>query len=739
MTLDKALATLNDLKYEVCAPIKFPEFLKNSIKEPNRVFRNISQLFFDMMHYYVPEGIDEYLDDPESIGFLNYDFSKLFFQGVDEPFFADRLFSNRLMDLVDGIKKGLQSNTILLFEGSTGSGKSRFLTNLLYKFEEFTKLPEGMVYETFWRLDIEKLGNFLSLPKGKIGKESMPRPERYLEIPCPSHDHPILQIPRNSRRKFLEELIVEGEFKEKLFRDKEYEWVFKNDACTICSSLYRKLLEKLGNAHEVFEMLYPRQYEFSKSRGEGITIFNPGDMINNKPNANLFLQNMLDSLLKDSTTVKYIFSNFAKTNNGIFALMDIKENNRQRFKDLHGIISDGVHKIKNVEENINSLFIGLINPEDSEIYTNEPSLKDRIHKVSVSYVLDYNTEVKIYKSKFSKDIDSHFLPQVFENFAKVIISSRLNPNSKALEDWIEYPDQYEDFLDEDQLLLKMDIYTGHIPVWLSEEDRKKFDSKVRKAIILESESEGIEGFSGRESLKIFDDFLSKYLKPDTLITMEMMRSFFQAKNGTLEKKIPEGFLESIIYLYDFNVLQEVKESLYFYNKKRISRDIQNYLYSVNFKPDTKEQCPYTGDILEITDDYFENIEKILVSESSIAARKDFREYMQKNYVSQTLATEINVEKKSLLETEQYQFLSNKYAQNLKENVLLPLIENDNFRSAIQEYNKESFKKYDRKIKKEVELLIKNLQTKFNYSEDGAKQICLYVLDKDLATNFSQNR
>jgi predicted Ser/Thr protein kinase len=738
MTFEKAFSILDNVKYKECAPIGFSDFLKKTVEEPQIVFRNISQMFFDMIHYYVPEGVDEYPDDPESIGFIDYDFSKLFVKDISDPFFADRVFSNRFMGLVEGFKKGLQDNTILLFEGSTGSGKSCFLNNLLYKFEKFTKFPEGMMYETFWKIDIDKFGGFSHFPQDQMENKDiskMPFPDKYLGIPCPSHDHPILQIPKNSRREFLEKLIVDEEFKKKLFEEKEYEWIFKNESCTICSSIYHKLLEKLGDANKVFEMLYPRKYQFSKRRGEGITIFNPGDLVENKPNANPFLQYMMNCLFKDSNPIQYLFSNLAKTNNGIFALMDIKENNCQRFKDLHGIISEGVHKIKNLEENINSLFVGLINPEDSKIYEDEPSLKDRIHKVLVPYVLDYNTEAQIYKSKFSKDISSHFLPRVFENFAKIIVASRLNPDSKALKAWIKNPKQYDNFLDKDQLLLKMDIYSGHIPTWLSEEDRAKFKYEVRKKIISESELEGVEGFTGRESLTLFDDFLSRYIKPDTLITMDNVYSFFETKSEILGEKIPDEFLESILTLYEFNILQEVKESLYFYNEKKISREIQNYLYSINLKIGTKEQCPFTGDSLEITDNYLETIEKILVNESSATVIKDFRKEMQKTYVSQTLATEMNVEQKTLLETEQYQFLFNKYSQNIKENVLIPFMDNDNFRSAIQDYKKESFNKYDKKIKQEVKLLIQNLQKKFNYSEKGAKQISLYVLDEELAANY----
>ena len=71
------------------------------------------------------------------------------------------------------------------------------------------------------------------------------------------------------------------------------------------------------------------------------------------------LQTMLNDLLK-TDSVSYIFSYLAKTNNGVYALMDIKENNIKRLMDLHGIISDGVHKVGYIEEKIKTLFVGVI-------------------------------------------------------------------------------------------------------------------------------------------------------------------------------------------------------------------------------------------------------------------------------------------------------------------------------------------------------------------------------------------
>ncbi len=69
------------------------------------------------------------------------------------------------------------------------------------------------------------------------------------------------------------------------------------------------------------------------------------------------LKKRINSLLRDSNQVKYLFSRYAKTNNGIYALMDIKTHNVERLIELHNIISEGVHKVEDFEENVNSLLM----------------------------------------------------------------------------------------------------------------------------------------------------------------------------------------------------------------------------------------------------------------------------------------------------------------------------------------------------------------------------------------------
>ncbi|MGO8945834.1 MAG: serine protein kinase PrkA [Syntrophobacteraceae bacterium] len=741
------------------APLTFPEFTDLLGKSPRLVFRNIFQMFYDMMHSYVGEGVNEYPDDPESIDFVYYDTSRLFVEGTDHPFFADRLFANRLISHVNTFRRGIRQNRIYILEGPHGCGKSTFLNNLLMKFEQYSRTEEGAAYEIVWRLNRKDLGwggapdasHIMSQLRGLVEKSSvgeLPEVEEnifaqagkeYLEVPCPSHDNPFLLIPKAYRRSFFDELITDEHFKRKLFKEKQYEWVFKDNPCTICLSLYQTLLDALDSPSKVYDMVFARRYLFDRRLGEGISVFNPGDRISKiHVLTNQLLQSQLNTLLRDSNRVPYMYSRYAKTNNGIYALMDIKSNNTERFANLHGIISEGVHKVEDIEEDVNSLFLALMNPEDKQNISDTQSFSDRITNIKIPYVLDYNTEVKIYRNIFGDHIQRYFLPRVLDNLAKVIISSRLSPRSAGMEEWIPDPDKYRLYCDSHLLLLKMDIYTGLIPSWLSDEDRKNFTAKRRRTIIAESETEGDRGFTGRDSVKIFSEFYSAYAKKDKIITMAMVCGFFNKFRNGSAGLIPEGFLDSLVCQYNYTVLQEVKEALYYYNEDNISREIQNYLFAVSFECGRTEKCVFTGEEIEITEGFFDAVERrILGADSTVIQRMNFRQEVQNQYASSTLTQEMMVDGKKICETQLYESLYNRYIHNLKENVLDPFLKNDNFRNAIKDYHKEGFKSYDKRIREDVTQLMGNLNTKYGYTEQGAKEVCIYVIDNGLANAFSK--
>jgi len=760
-SVDQALELLesNISDYQRLKPVPFQEFLRILNARPSQILRNIFQSFHDMIKSYVDESEESITGDMDKLSFTNYDCTRLFVEDSTNPYFPDMLFANRFMKQMEYLRHGAQQNRIYIFHGPHGCGKSTFLNNLLKKFEKYANTEEGLRYEIVWRLNIkklqdkdkslmtlstfEKLIEYVEMEKpGSAGTKTdellfTNRERDYIEVPCVSHDNPFLMIPKDQRRNVLDGLIKNDEFKWRLFTEKEYEWVFKEDVCTTCSSIYQALLERLGNPTEVFKMLYARPYYFNRRIGNGISVFNPGDQpLKRNIISNDMLQNRINALFQDSNLIHYIYSNFARVNNGIYALMDIKSHNVERMVELHNIISEGVHKVENIEEQVNSLFFALMNPEDKRNIREFPSFEDRIQYIDIPYVLDVKTEVKIYLDIFGRHIEGSFLPMVLGNFARIIICTRIGKKSLALAEWIKNPAKYKNYCDETLMLLKMEIFSGNIPTWLDDEDVKALDQIMLKKIIAESEIYGKEGLSGRDSIKIFDQFYSKYAKEDRLISMPDLCTFFKKLDDQPKKIIPQGFLSSLLRMYDYSVLQQMKESLYYYNEEHIAKDIKNYITAVNYEFNSEVKCIFTKENLFVTEEFLESIENRLLSENMDKNRREeIRMDVLKEYTTRTLSHEIMIEGKNIIETRLFQSLYERYVHNLKKRVLEPFIDNENFRNGIKDFDTDKFKSHDKRIKKDVKFLMDNLSSKFGYTQQGANEACIYVIDNDLANKF----
>ena len=751
--LDKNITDHQRLK-----PIPFDEFLNILTAEPSQVLRNIFQTFHDMIKNYVDESGETITRDIDRLTFTNYDCSRLFVEGSANPYFTDMLFANRFMKQMEYLRHGAQQNRIYIFYGPHGCGKSTFLNNLLKKFEKYANTREGRRYEIVWRLNIKKLQDkdkslshtaFEKFIRYVENKENTSfksdanedlfthKDADYIEVPCISHDNPFLAIPKDQRRIVLDELIKNDEFKWRLFTEKEYEWVFKEDVCTICSSIYQSLLERLGNPSEVFKMLYARPYYFNRRLGNGISVFNPGDRpLKQNIISNQMLQKRINALFQDSNVINYLYSRFAKINNGIYALMDIKSHNVDRMVELHNIISEGLHKVEDIEERVDSLIFALMNPEDKRNIRDFPSFEDRIQYIDIPYVLDVKTEVKIYNNIFGRHIESSFLPMVLENFARMIICTRVGKKSLALAEWIKDPAKYKNFCDEKLMLLKMELFSGSLPKWLEEEDIKSLDNTMFKKIIAESQIYGKEGLSGRDAIKIFDQFYSKYAKEDRLINMPDLCTFFNKLDDQPKKLIPQGFLESLLRMYDYCILQQVKESLYYYNDEQITIDIKNYISAVTNELDSIVKCIFTKEEIHVTEEFLESIENRLLSENMDKKRRqEIRNDVLREYTTRTLSHEMMIEEKNITQTRLFESLYERYVHNLKKKVLEPFIDNENFRNAIKDFDTDKFKSHDKRIKKDVKFLLDNLSKKFGYTSQGANEACIYVIDNDLANKF----
>ncbi len=181
----------------------------------------------------------------------------------------------------------------------------------------------------------------------------------------------------------------------------------------------------------------------------------------------------------------------------------------------------------------------------------------------------------------------------------------------------------------------------------------------------------------------------------------------------------------------------MKESLYYYNEAQIARDLQNYLFALNYELGTTEVCTYTGERLDITEGFLAGIEdRLLGPDVKEGRRREFRDETQRAYTSRTLTQEIMVDAKDIGDTELFADLRDRYVFHLKEKVLEPFLSNANFRRALKDLGTDDFRTYDARIQADVRYLIGNLCDRFGYNESSAREVCLYVIDHNLAEEFA---
>jgi predicted Ser/Thr protein kinase len=619
---------------------------------------------------------------------------------------------------------GTQENRIYLFEGPHGSGKSKFLSILIKKLEEYSRMPEGTRYETVWRFKMP---------------ENHKNDVHEFNVVCPNHDNPILMIPKKERREFLSDIIESPYLKMMLFNNKEYEWVFKKESCSVCSAIFDALYRKYGNIKQVLSHLWAQKYVFDKKIGKGITVYNPADtVVKMQEKTNSEIQKLLNIYFQDAESVFYLFSEYAYINDGMYCLMDLKLNNEVRLRNLHSIVTDKIHKVSRIEESIESLFIGVLNPEDEKAFQSMESFKDRIISLNTPYILNYEKELKLYHVKFGQNLTEDFLPGIVTSLAKIIVSSRLKiATLQSLYNFMkDKKSEYKDFLDANMLTLRTELYSDRFPNWIKPEHKNKVKPNFFKQLFDESRThkEGFFGISGRKSLNIMNDLVNistrqkekyrRYIDMDVLI--ERLKE---------EKEINVNVLNAFRNIYDFNVTQTVKTGIFQYREKMIENDIKNYLFGISQAVGFKGKNPFTQEVIKVTDEWINDLEKKI---SGLSDKKELLEFRNQNlnlFSAVTLTHDIHLKKKKLEETKQFVDLQSNYVNLLRKDVFQHIGSPDKIKRAIETFGTEEFKIYDERIQIAVTKLLENLQKDKEYQRDGAIQISLYVINHELYKKY----
>ncbi len=190
--------------------LSFEQYLEAFLEAPRRQARGAAQYLRDVMDHF---GSAE-RDTP--VGRVR---RWLLFDLAFDPEAAARRVAGH-EEVQDAIYRALGTfvrsgrvNKVILLHGPNGSAKSSLVWALVRATEAYSHKPEGALYRFHWVFPSERRLRGAGLGFGsREGLEGEPASYAHLDgetldarLSCPMKDHPLLLLPRDARRKLLEE------------------------------------------------------------------------------------------------------------------------------------------------------------------------------------------------------------------------------------------------------------------------------------------------------------------------------------------------------------------------------------------------------------------------------------------------------------------------------------------------------------------------------------------------------
>ena len=547
-------------------------------------------------------------------------------------------------------RQGL-NNKLLLLHGPNGSAKSSIIHALMAGMEDYSHLPEGSAYSFNWIFPVERY------TKGGIGinqyKESkeavsnfakLPDEEVSARIPCDLRDHPLLIIPREQRKLFLEKLV--GSDKAREIWDLAPNYLKKGDLCHRCKMIFDALL--IGNGGDFKKLLMHIQVErlyFARRYRHGLVTIEPQmhvDAQYHQLTYNKSVGSLPASL--QSLNLFALTGDLVDGNRGIIEYSDILKRPVDSFKYLLSACETGAVNIGASIAYLDSVMLGSANEVQLDAFKEFPdftSFKARIELIRTPYLLSTTQEQEIYSSQISQfSGDKHVAPHVAWTVAQWAVLTRLKkPNS------INYAPNVSTIVSNLTPLEKARLYDqGEMPATLSPEDRKLLRAslrKLREEYVNVPYYEGRMGASSREMKSILFDAAQNSEFPclSPLGLLKEIEEFVKrvTEYEFLKQDVKDGFHDAAEFI---NVVRseylnradfEVKESIGLYDSAQWEDFLKKYVQQISLVlKKEKQKNQMTGKLEDPDLALIDEFEKIVSAPEDANEKDAFRQ----NIISQ---------------------------------------------------------------------------------------------------------
>ncbi len=225
--------------------LSFEEYLGVFLESPRRQARGAAQYLRDVMDHFGAEDRETPVGRVRRWRLFDLEFEP---DGRAQRVAGQEEVQAAIYRALGSFVRSGRVNKLILLHGPNGSAKSSIVNALVRATEAYSRKPEGALYRFHWVFPSERRLKGPGMGFGTRGEGGEPTSFAHLDgemldarLSCPVKDHPLLLLPREERRRLLEERCRPSA------REGEVEFVIpqvllEGELCHYCRSVHDALL-----------------------------------------------------------------------------------------------------------------------------------------------------------------------------------------------------------------------------------------------------------------------------------------------------------------------------------------------------------------------------------------------------------------------------------------------------------------------------------------------------------------
>jgi len=391
--------------------LSFDEFIELVREDPVKHTRNAPRYLRDVFDYFGKEKVGDRLGKPI------YRF-KLFDEISDDrgiQLVGQEETQTEFYEILNHFAGEGLSNKMILLHGPNGSSKSTMLSTLMKGLEVYSKTPEGASYTFSWIFPLEKqLSGGMGLGRhekahryGSSGESFAGLSEEMIaaKLHCEFHDHPLLLLPSEYRRKLLTEF-----FKAKgLVPPSPAENILMSEGTLSPKSraIFGELLTSYqGDLKKLLRHIQVERLFFSERDNRGAVTVEPQMYVDAQARQLTVDRNLSEfpPVLR-SLNLFEVNGALAQANRGIIEYQDLLKRPIDAFRYLLSACEEGRVSVGGLVSFLDVVWLGSTNDLELDEFKEFPdftSFKARMELIRAPYLLNVSQEQKIYDQRIQR-------------------------------------------------------------------------------------------------------------------------------------------------------------------------------------------------------------------------------------------------------------------------------------------------------------------------------------------------